>query len=125
MMKTLLLLWSMLATVAVFIGGLVLVIFPYAGRWAGILMMLTAAALGYTCVELSREEWGWRRRRAFLRAQYPKRSAVRRAYSAPAGSAPRPQRPVSVGERSGRPHKMPASSYLERQESAKTSAAHA
>lgn len=102
MVNTLLLLWSMLATAAVFVGGLLLTIFPYGGRWAGIVMVVLSVALGYTCVELAREEWGWRRRRAVIRAQYPRRTSVRRAYSASMSPPRDTQHPVNANEQSAR-----------------------
>jgi hypothetical protein len=125
MINTLLLLWSMLAIAAVFVGGLLLVIFPYGGRWAGIFMVVMATALGYTCVELAREEWGWRRRRAFLRTQYPERSNIRRPYSAPTNPPRRPQRPVSAEERSGKRQGLEPALKQERQDSVQPGAAHA
>lgn len=125
MMKTLLLLWSMLATAAVFVGGLLLIIFPYGGRWAGIVMVVMSAALGYTCVELAREEWGWRRPRAFLSAQYPKRSTVRRPYSAPTNPPRRAQRPVSAEEHSGKRQGLEPALKLERQDPVQPAVVHA
>ena len=125
MMKTLLRLWSMLATAAVFVGGLLLIIFPYGGRWAGIAMVVMSGVLGYTCVELAREEWGWRRRRAFLRTQYPKGSTARRPYSAPTNPPGRAQRPVSAEERSGKRHRLEPALKQERQDPVQPSAVHA
>lgn len=125
MVKTLLLLWSMLATAAVFVGGLLLIIFAYGGRWAGIVMVVMSAALGYTCVELACEEWGWRRRRAFLSAQYPKRSAVRRPYSVPTNPPRRAQRPVSAEERSSKRQGLKPALKQERQDPVQPAVVHA
>jgi hypothetical protein len=106
MMSTLLLVWSMLAIAVTFVGGLVLVIYPYGARWAGVVMIVLSAALGYVCVAEARVEWGGRRRRAPVKAQYAARTRARQTYAAPTSSPRRVQRPVSAEEHSGRHQRL-------------------
>jgi len=62
MVNTLLIIWSVLATVTVFIVGLILAFSPHGDTWPGITIAALAVGLGAGCVQLCREQWGIRRR---------------------------------------------------------------
>jgi len=102
-MNTLLLIGSFVATAATLTVAILLVVFPYGGRWAGAFLLVMSAVLSVAGATLAREEWGWRRRRTLLRAQAVARhpavrrvsvtKQTRRAGRAPTGSPQR--RPAS------------------------------
>lgn len=99
MVESLLIIFSMIATVVVFVAGIVLAVSPYGETWAGVALAVMAALLAVADVQLAREHWGLYRRRRVLREQLEHEPAVQ-------GRPTPPQRPAT---RKPRRHASPAS----------------
>ena len=62
MVKTLLILWSIFASVAALAIGVFVAMSTYGGRWPGIVLCLAAIMMGATSIHLASQEWGRRHR---------------------------------------------------------------
>ena len=98
MVNTLLIIWSVLASVTVFVVGLVLVVSPYGATWPGVIVTVLAAGLGIACVQLCREQWR-RRRSKHVHRNIPAGQFIahKRRHAKPVLTALHPRRVKAAG----------------------------
>lgn len=92
MIHSMLIVWAALASLVILVAGLVLAFWSFGQLGPGLLLAAAAAGLLVACVDLAREEWGWRRRTRAARRTTTTRRVI------PAHATPAAARSVARGQ---------------------------